>query len=114
MDVVWAMQRGKAFSAAEILNFPADPLLWVLLAQALRLFRSVERMGAGWISRCYGAFSVGIFLILVGDVMIWATVWGYLPWPWSALGWFVWIPAAVAFALAPLYQWEAMRNAESS
>ena len=60
------------------------------------------------------AFSVGIFLLLVGDVMIWATVWGYLPWPWSGLGWFVWIPAAAAFALAPLYQWEAMRSAESS
>ena len=113
-DVVVAMHRGKVFSAGEILNFPADPLLWVLLAQAMRLSRSVERMGAGWISRCYGAFSAGIFLILVGDVMIWATVWGYLPWPWSALGWFVWIPAAVAFALAPLYQWEAMRSAESS
>ena len=114
LDVGVAMHRGKVFSAGEILNFPADPLLWVLLAQAMRISRSVERMGAGWISRCYGAFSAGIFLILVGDVMIWATVWGYLPWPWSALGWFVWIPAAVAFALAPLYQWEAMRSAESS
>jgi hypothetical protein len=111
-DVMVAMQRGKSFSAGEILNLAADPLLWVLLAQALRLFRSVERMGAGWISKCYGAFSVGIFLILLGDVAIWATGWGYLPWPWSALGWYVWIPAAVAFALAPLYQWEAMQSAE--
>jgi hypothetical protein len=114
VEVVVAMQRGKPFSPAQILNLPADPLLWVLLAQALRLLRSVQQMGAGWISRCYGAFSVGIFLILVGDVAIWATSWGYLPWPWSALGWYVWIPAAVAFALAPVYQWEAMQSAESS
>ncbi len=71
-------------------------------------------MGAGWISKCYGAFSVGIFLTLVGDVTIWATSWGYLPWPWSALGWYVWIPTAVAFALAPVYQWDAMQSAESS
>ena len=113
-EVVVAMQRGKSFPPGQILNFPADPLLWVLLAQALRLLRSVQQMGAGWISRCYGAFSVGIFLTLVGDVAVWATSWGYLPWPWSALGWYVWIPAAVAFALAPVYQWEAMQSAESS
>jgi hypothetical protein len=113
-DVVAAMQRGRPFPVAEILNLPTDPLLWVLLAQALQLLRSVRQMGAGWISKCYGAFSVGIFLELVGDVAIWATNWGYLPWPWSALGWYVWIPAAVAFALAPVYQWEAMQSAESS
>lgn len=113
-DVVVAFHQGKPFTLAEILNFPVDPLLWVLLAEALRLFRSVHMMGTSWIGKCYGAFSAGIFLILVGDVAIWATQWGYLPWPWSALGWYVWIPAAGAFALAPAYQWEAMRHAESS
>jgi hypothetical protein len=113
-QVVAAGRQGKQFSLAEILNFPADPLLWVLLAQALRLFRSVRKMGAGWITNCYGAFSAGIFLILVGDLAIWATDWGYLPWPWSAVGWYVWVPASAAFALAPAYQWEAMRHAESS
>jgi len=113
-QVVAASRQGKEFSLSEVLNFPADPLLWVLLAEALRLLRSVRRMGGGWISYCYGAFSVGIFLILVGDVAIWATGWGYLPWPWSAIGWYVWVPAAAAFALAPAYQWEAMRHAESS
>jgi hypothetical protein len=114
MQVMAAHRQGKQFSLAEILNFPADPLLWVLLAQALRLFRSVRKMGAGWIGNCYGAFSAGIFLILVGDLAIWATNWGYLPWPWSAVGWYVWVPASAAFALAPAYQWEAMRHAESS
>ena len=113
-QVVAAHRQGKQFSLAEILNFPADPLLWVLLAQALRLFRSVRQMGAGWITNCYGAFSAGIFLILVGDVAIWATNWGYLPWPWSAVGWYVWVPASAAFALAPAYQLQAMRHAESS
>jgi hypothetical protein len=113
-QVVAANSHGKQFSFAEILNFPVDPLLWLMLAQALRLFRSVRTMGAGWISNCYGAFCVGVFLILLGDVAIWATNWGYLPWPWSALQWYLWVPAAAAFALAPSYQWEAMRHAESS
>jgi hypothetical protein len=114
VDVVVRIRHGKPLSLAEILNLPVDPLLWVLLAEALRLFRSVRKMGAGWIGKCYGAFSAGIFLVLLGDVALWATNWGYLPWPWSALGWYVWIPAAGAFALAPTYQWEAMRHAESS
>ena len=89
-----------------------DPLLWMLLWQALRLFRSVRQMGLGWIGKCYGAFALGIVLVLLGDVAIWATSWGYLPWPWRAIGWYVWIPAAGAFAAAPAFQWEAMRAAE--
>jgi hypothetical protein len=113
-EVVVAFRHGKPFALAEILNFPVDPLLWVLLAEALRLLRSVHMMGTSWIGKCYGAFSAGIFLILIGDVAIWATQRGYLPWPWAALGWYAWIPAAGAFALAPSYQWEAMRHAESS
>jgi hypothetical protein len=113
-QVVVANRQGRQFSLAEIVNLPTDPLLWVLLAQALRLLRSVQKMGPGWISYCYAAFSVGIFLVLLGDVAIWATNWGCLPWPWSALEWYLWVPAAAAFALAPAYQWEAMRHAESS
>src|SRR5207237_7601 len=81
--------------------------------EALLLFRSVRRMGGGWIGKCYAAFSAGVFLILLGDAAIWATAWGYLPWPWSALTWFVWIPAAGAFALGPAYPLEAMQQAIS-
>jgi len=114
VDVVVRARSERTFSGAEIFNLPVDPLLWVLLSQALRLFRSVQTMGYGWIGKCYGAFAVGIFLVLLGDVAIWATNWGYLPWPWSALGWYVWIPAASAFAVAPAFQWEAMRSVEAN
>ena len=113
VDVVVRARSGKPFSAADIFNLPVDPLLWVLLSQALRLFRSVQQMGFGWIGKCYGAFAAGIILVLLGDVAIWATNWGYLPWPWSAVGWYVWVPAAAAFAVAPAFQWEAMRSAEA-
>jgi hypothetical protein len=114
-DVVIRLQEGrKPLSGAEIFGLPVDPLLWVLLSQALRLYRSVKPMGLGWIGKCYAAFSVGILMVLLGDVAIWATNWGYLPWPWAALGWYAWIPAAAAFAVAPLFQWEAMRSAEVS
>ena len=112
-DVVAAINHGRRLGSAELLHLPVDPLLLVLLGEALLLFRSVRMMGGGWIGKCYAAFSAGIFLVLLGNAAIWATAWGYLPWPWSALGWYVWIPAAGAFALGPAYQLEAMQHATS-
>jgi hypothetical protein len=93
--------------------WPVDPLLCLLLAEALLLHRSVQRTGMGLIGRCWRTFSVGIFLVLMGDVLLWAKDYGHLPWPWSSLSWYVWAPAAAAFALAPAYQLEAIRGASS-
>ena len=112
-DLIAALQRGKKPGWGEILLWPVDPLLCVLLAEALLLHRSVQATGPGLIGRGWRTFSVGIGLILLGDVSIWATAFGYLPWPWSSLGWCVWMPAAAAFALAPAYQLEAIRWAGS-
>ena len=96
-----------------VLVWPVDPLLCLLLAEALLLHRSVRRTGNGLVGRCWRTFSAGIFLILLGNVFSWATSYGYLPWPWSSMGWFVWFPAAASFALAPAYQLEAIRWASS-
>jgi hypothetical protein len=93
--------------------WPVDPLLCLLLAEALLLHRSVQRTGMGLIGRCWRTFTAGILLVLLGDTFIWAKAYGYLPWPWSSLGWYVWIPAAASFALAPAYQLEAIRWASS-
>jgi len=112
-DLIAALRAGKQPAWAEVVSWPVYPLLWLLLAEALLLHRSVQRTGMGLIGHCWRTFSSGIFLILLGDAMLWATAYGYLPWPWSALGWFVWIPAAAAFALAPVYQLEAIRWAAS-
>jgi len=110
-DVIFAMQHGKHPSTAEVLGWPTDPLLWLLLAESLLLHRSVCQMGPGWVGRCWKAFSVGIALIALGDIAIWATAYGYLPWPLSSLGWYIWLPAAAAFAMAPAYQLEAVWRA---
>lgn len=96
-----------------ILGWPVDPLLCLLFAEAMLLHRSVQRTGMGLIGRCWRTFSAGIFLILLGDVMLWATSYGFLPWPWSSLSWYVWMPAAASFALAPAYQLEAIQWASS-
>jgi hypothetical protein len=110
-DVVAAMQAGKKPDIWEMLGWPTDPLLWLLLAEALLLFRSAQQMAAGRIGRCWKAFAAGIFLTSLGDVGMWAANYGYLPWPWSSLTWYLWLPAAAAFARAPAFQLEVIREA---
>ena len=110
-DVVAAIHAGARLSVGVVFGWPVDPLLLVLLGEAMLLNRSVKHMGEGWIGRCWSAFSIGIFLVSLGDVAIWAASWGFLPWPWSGLQWYVWIPAAGAFAVAPAYQLEAIYHA---
>jgi hypothetical protein len=95
-----------------IIGWPVDPFLWLLLAQAMLLYRSAQQMGPGWVARCWVAMAAGVFLVLVGDVALWATNWGYLPWPWSGLEWYIWPVAGAAFALAPMYQVEAILRAQ--
>jgi hypothetical protein len=112
-DLVAALRVGKHPEWSEVLLWPVDPILCLLFAEAVLLHRSVQRTGFGLIGRCWRTFSAGIFLILLGDFMIWATAYGYLVWPWTSLGWYVWMPAAASFALATAYQLEAIRWANS-
>jgi hypothetical protein len=110
-EIVQVGRAGRVFPIVEIAGWPVDLLLWLCLVQALLLYRSAHEMGPGWITRCWNAFAVGLFLISVGVVADWATRWGYLPWPWNAITWYIWLPAGTAFALAPAYQLEAIQHA---
>ena len=44
--------------------------------------------------------------------MNWLTAYGIFTWTQTAFVWYLWYPALAAFALAPVYQWEAMRTAQ--
>lgn len=110
-DLRVAFAAGKPFSWTEAAGWPVDPLLWLLLLEATRLYRSVERMGGGWIGRCWKAFSIGILLTALGDIGYWAYNYGFLPYPWNSITWYLWLPAAAAYALAPAYQLEAIHHA---
>ena len=110
-DIVFAIAHGKHPDAWELLGWPTDPMIGLLLAQALLLLRSAQKMGTGVFARCWKAFSVGVFLTALGDVGQWATNYGYLPHPWDALTWYLWLPAAAAFACAPAFQLEVIRKA---
>ena len=113
-DVVLAWGHGMRPTIWMVLGWPTDPLLWILLAQALRLYRSALEMGSGLVGRCWSSFSIGVFLVTVGDVTMWATNMGYLSWEWRVVEWYIWLPAAAAFALAPLYQLHAIALARTS
>ena len=114
VDVTLAMRHGRHPDAWELLSWPTDPLLGLLLAQGLLLLRSAQKMGSGMIGRPWKAFAVGLFLTTLGDVGQWALSYGYLPLPFDSLIWYLWLPAAGAFACAPAYQLEVIRRAESS
>jgi len=110
-DVVVAIGRGKSPGVPEILGWPVDPLLCLLLVESRLLARSIQRMGTGSIGRCWRAFTIGILLIWLGDLGLWVAQSGHFPWHWGSLGWYAWLPAAGAFAAAPAFQLEAVQQA---
>ncbi len=102
---------GAAASAYRVVGWSSDPLLSILLLEAVLLRRSVVESGGGLIARCWGAFCAAIFLTSIGDMGIWAVAHGYLQPPFDAISWYVWFLPSAALALGPAYQLEAARVA---
>jgi membrane protein implicated in regulation of membrane protease activity len=68
-------------------------------------------MGRGLIAKCWRALAIGIFVIGFGEAALWA-IGRYFPgWLVATLEWYVWFPAAAAFAMAPAYCVAAVRRA---
>ena len=111
-QVVEFIRAGKMFTAYQIIAWTSDPLLIVLLFEAICIRRAVLAMGRGLIAMCWGAFAAAIGLTALGDIGIWATWNGYLPGIAASLGWYVWFLAGAAYALGPAYQVEAFRRVE--
>lgn len=87
----------------------SDPLLALLLIQAVLIRRSASRVGLGLVSQCWGMYVIAIVTTLAGDASIWAVGEELLSEPLIALTWYIWFFAAAAFASAPAYQLAAMR-----
>ena len=111
--ILWIQAPDAVISFESLAKWATDPLLWVLLWEAILLRRAFSNMGWGLIAKCWGAFAAAIFFTTIGDMGIWATLYGYLSWPSSSLVWYVWFPASCAYALAPAYQIEAIRQSRS-
>ncbi len=97
--------------ATQALLWFSDPLLALLLMQAVSIRRSVLNLGDGLVARCWGMMALGVALTSAGDVTLWAESHSLVPTVLSPLGWFVWFVAATAYACAPCYQVEAVRQA---
>jgi len=101
------------FNPHRILSWTSDPLLCILLLQAIMIRRSTANMGWGLIARCWFYFTAGIFATSVGDISLWAWSRGYLPEVLQVASWYVWFIAAAAYALGPSYQLQAMLYAKT-
>lgn len=105
-NIVRHLVQGPSW--ATILLWFSDPLLALLLIEAVMIRRSILRVGLGLISHCWGMYVVAIVTTLAGDVSLWASSEGLLPESLTALSWYIWFFAAAAFACAPAYQLAAM------
>jgi len=104
------LRTGQVRGGFQLLGWPSDPLLIVLLFEAFCILRPVLGTGWGLIARCLGAFAAGIALHALGDVLLTAAWPGTLPEAARTLGWYAWFLAAAAYALGPAYQLEAFRR----
>jgi hypothetical protein len=109
-QVAGLLKAGKTYTVPEAILWASNSLLIVLLIETICIRRSLLSMGWGLIARCWAAFAAAIVLTAVGDIGIWATWNGYLPWPWSSMVWYVWFLVSGAFALGPAYQVQAFRS----
>lgn len=104
----WTLAREAPLDLYRALGFVVDPLLLVLLFQALTLRRAAQTMAGGLIGRCWSAYSAAVFLTVLGCLGQWAVNYGYLPRPVAVPTWFVWFLVSAAFAMGPAYQLEAL------
>lgn len=96
-------------SITKAMLWTSDPLLSLLLVQAVLIRRSTIRVGMGLISRCWGMYVLAIVTTVAGDASIWAVGEGLISAPaLIALTWYIWFFSAAAFASAPAYQLAAM------
>jgi hypothetical protein len=110
--VVFAARLGgRPPSLISIVSWTSDPLLCVLLFQAILIRRSTATMGLGLVSRCWLSFMGAIFLTSLGDIGLWAWSKGFLSHGFEAISWHIWFLAAAAYAMGPAYQLQAMRRA---
>jgi len=99
---------GKHPSLGTILLWLSDPLLSLLLIEAILVRRSVIRMGQGLVAKCWEMFVLAILITSAGDASIWAANHNLLSERVTALSWYIWFFAAAAFASAPAYQLAAI------
>jgi hypothetical protein len=108
--VVAALRTGTVFSLYQQINWLNDPLLLVLMIEAILIYRSLVTSGFGRVSKCWGTYVLAIVFTCLGDIGLLAHAYGYAPWPAEPITWHTWLIASGLFALAPAYQLLAIRR----
>lgn len=111
-EIFSLLLHGNHPSPSTLVLWLSDPLLALLLVQAVLIRRSVIRMGQGLVAKCWGMFVVAIVFTSAGDVGLWAAGHSFLPAQMMPIGWYIWFVAEAAFAAAPAYQLAAIWLAE--
>jgi hypothetical protein len=109
-SVYVATASGAQFTLHEKIAWLNDPLLLVLLLEAILIRRAVLATGWGLVAQCWGMFVAAIALTCAGNLCLWARTHGYLPGAAQAITWNLWFLSGVACALGPAYQVEAVRR----
>lgn len=104
------LRTGKVSGGFQVLGWPSDPLLIVLLFEAACILRPVLGTGWGLIARCWGAFAAGIVLRALGDILLMNAGQSDLSDAARTIGWYAWFLAGAAYTLGPAYQLEAFRR----
>lgn len=108
----WSLAHEAPLDLYRALGFLVEPLLLVLLFQALALRRAALSMAGGLIGRCWAAYSAAVFLTVLGCLGQWAVNYGHVPRPVLIPVWYVWFLVSAAFAAGPAYQVEALRRVQ--
>jgi hypothetical protein len=107
--IVWIVQGSIDWST--FIGWAMYPLLSLVLIEAVALRRATLRMGDGIIGRCWISYTFAILLTVLADVSQWLVSFGLLPEAASPIAWLLWFPAAAAYALAPIWQYQAIQYA---
>jgi hypothetical protein len=107
----WLVKSGGVVSFYDTAAWVTDPLLCVLLFEAVLIRRAVVNMGRGLVAKCWGGFTAAILFTSLGNMGTWATAQGYLPQSMVPLFWAIWCLATAAYVLGPAYQVEAALRA---
>ena len=114
-EIVTGLPISKSPITVEtFLQWITDPLLSILLLEAILIRRCVLNLGWDYIAKCWGAFTTAIFITSLGNISIWASTNQYLPWPASLITWYIWFLASAAYVLGPAYQVEASYRTKAS
>lgn len=107
----WLSQPSVRPNSLWWIGWLTDPLLALLFSASLLLGKSAGRFQGGLLARPWLAYFWASLLTCMGSLLVGLSQAGLLQetalWP----VWLVWHPAAAAFAVAPVYQLEAVHYA---